>query len=187
MVGRAGRVGGVSRIRILRRPEPLLERLAEAVKRRPERKLRAILACTFTFNSDWFETLLDHVFAETPRAGVPVDVVCDELQYRGHGRGYNVRRWPRERGLFHPKLLVVLFEDDVIWAEGSLNMTREGWQRNRELATLHEPGHAALPEAVRRLLTQVKRVAPAPRGGDAAGEILERTRLEVASDSLTGL
>ena len=167
----------MSRVSLLDAPQPLLDRLAEAVKQRAERKLRAVLACTFTFNSDWFETVLEHVLADIPRSGVPIDVVCDELHYRGHGRGYNVTRWPRRMGLFHPKLLLVLFDDDLVWAEGSLNMTREGWQRNRELVLLHEPMSPLLPRAVGRLLSRFVHVT-------AAREILARTRISDLAGSL---
>jgi hypothetical protein len=114
----------------------------------------ALLACTFTFHADFFADLLAR-FAESACASgaglgrlfthLPVDVVCDRSRYAGHRIGFNVTLWPTAARLFHPKLLVALFRHEVVWSDGSLNLTPAGWHRNREIAMLHRPRSRSLP------------------------------------------
>ncbi len=96
----------------------------------------AILACTYTFNAEFFEKLLAR-FAEVACEGemsegrsftrLPVDVVCDRTRYSGHHIGFNVSFWPNSRRLFHPKLFIALFRSEVVWSDGSMNLTPAGW------------------------------------------------------------
>ena len=126
----------------------------------------AILACTYTFHADFFAGLLAD-FAEASCEGgnnngrsfghIPVDVVCDYSGYKGHraGDGFNVALWPKSARLFHPKILIALFPDEVVWSDGSLNLTPAGWRRNREIAFIHRPGDLTLPEQLRTLLKEL--------------------------------
>ncbi len=132
----------------------------------------AILACTYTFNAEFFTDLLAR-FAEAACEGgigkgrlftsLPVDIVCDSTRYSGHQLGFNVSFWPISSRLFHPKLFIVLFSNEVVWSDGSLNLTRAGWRRNREIAMLHRPGHRALPRNLRSLLEALSSVIAAKR------------------------
>ena len=145
----------------------------------------AILACTFTFNADFFAGLLER-FAKAACEGVagkgrafirqPVDVVCDRSRYNGHRVGYNVSLWPNAARLFHPKLFIVLFRDEVVWSDGSLNLTPAGWNRNREIAMIHRPEAKWLPRQLRKLLMALPRVA-------AARQIISETREERSTDT----
>lgn len=142
----------------------------------------ALLACTFTFHADFFADLLAR-FAEAScdsGAGrsfthLPVDVVCDRSRYSGHRLGFNVSLWPTAARLFHLKLLVALFRHEVVWSDGSLNLTPAGWHRNREIAMLHRPRSRSLPRQLRELLAALPGVAAAQR-------ILDGTRDQRASD-----
>jgi hypothetical protein len=137
----------------------------------------AILACTFTLHADFFTELLSR-FAEAACQGVwgtgrtfdcvPVDVVCDKSRYFGHHLGFNVKFWPKIARLFHPKLFIVLFDQEVVWSDGSLNLTPAGWRRNREIAMLHRPGRRVLPGQLRDLLEALP-------GAVAATQILKAT------------
>ena len=140
----------------------------------------AILACTFTFNAEFFSELLARFAEAACEGGVgegrafdrnPVDVVCDRSRYKGHRVGYNVSLWPNASRLFHPKLFIVLFRDEVVWSDGSLNLTPAGWSRNREIAMLHRPGAKSLPRQLRKLLMALPRIA-------AAEQILSGTKEE---------
>lgn len=131
---------------------------------------RAIVACTYAFSADYFKALLER-WAEVACVGrdtdepsfssIPVDVVCDRARYAGHHIGFNVTWWPIKGRLFHPKLVLALFEDEVVWSDGSLNLTPSGWQRNREVAMLHRPGRKVLPRELRELLAALPGVAGA--------------------------
>ena len=165
-------------------PASLQERWCEIFREIGEPQ--ALLACTYTFNADFFSELLDH-FAQAACEGgagkdqsfahVPVNVVCDSSQYRRHPvRSFNVTLWPESRRLFHPKLFIILFNDEVVWSDGSLNLTRQGWHHNREIAMLHRPGWKGLPGELRELLKSLDSVA-------AARIILESTSNVSFSDS----
>ena len=144
----------------------------------------AILACTFTFHAGFFAELLTR-FAEAsceggtsmgrPFTHLPVDIVCDRSRYNGHTVGFNVTLWPAARRLFHPKFLIVLFRDEVVWSDGSLNLTPAGWHRNREIAMLHRPRSRTLPGQLRELLVALVGVA-------AAHHIVEATTNQRARD-----
>ncbi len=82
--------------------------------------------------------------------------------------GFNVTLWPKSSRLFHPKILIALFRDEVVWSDGSLNLTPAGWRRNREIAMLHRPRRLALPQELRELIGTFPGVA-------AARRILEET------------
>jgi len=136
-----------------------------------------ILACTYTFHAEFFAGLLARLAEAAceggtgdgrPFTSLPVDVVCDGTHYRGHRVGFNVSLWPKSRRLFHPKLLIVLFGNEVVWSGGSLNLTPAGWNRNREVAVWHRPGRRALPRELRTFLEALAGVA-------AAKKILEGT------------
>jgi len=147
----------------------------------------ALLGCTYTFNAEFFSDLLA-VFANAVCEGgvgegrsfahVPVDVVCDKTRYRGHHVGYNVSRWSNSARLFHPKLFIALFSNEVIWSDGSLNLTPAGWQSNREVAMLHRPKSKTLPRQLRELLEVLPEVTAAKR-------ILDETS-NVHADDLPG-
>ena len=92
---------------------------------------------------------------------LPVDVVCDRTRYSGHKIGFNVSFWPNSRRLFHPKLFIALFRSEVVWSDGSMNLTPAGWHRNREIAILHRPGGKALPRQLRALLKAIPGVTAA--------------------------
>ena len=149
---------------------------------------QALLACTFTFHADFFADLLAR-FAEASCESasskgrsfthLPIDVVCDRAWYNGHRVGYNVTLWPNSSRLFHPKLLIGLFSDEVVWSDGSLNLTPAGWHRNREMAMLHRPRLRTLPRELRELLAALSGVAAAQR-------ILDSTSNQRAAD-LPGL
>jgi hypothetical protein len=134
---------------------------------------RAILGCSFPFDGSIFDELLkcvadalqiDH--ADLKR--IPVDVICDRKMYREHtpSERYRVHLYPGPE-LFHPKLLLVLLEQEVIWISGSGNLTRAGYRSNREIALIHEPGDRTLPKSLRRLLAKLP--------SDAARTIREST------------
>ncbi len=137
----------------------------------------AILACTYTFNAEFVAELLTR-FSEAACEGsigegrsftrLPVAVVCDSTRYRGHRIGFNVSSWQNSKRLFHPKLLIALFDREVVWSDGSLNLTPAGWRRNREIAMLHRPGSMALPRQLREMLEELPQVV-------AARMILEET------------
>jgi hypothetical protein len=131
---------------------------------------RALLACAFTFHARFFAGLLkdfqEAAFQcqnswQSSWSGVPIDVVCDLLNYKGHHLGY--------KRLFHPKLLIALFGDEVVWSGGSLNLTPAGWRHNREVVIFHRPGDKTLPRELRELLTWLGTVR-------AARVIVEATR-----------
>ena len=136
----------------------------------------ALLACTFTFHADFFADLLARFAEASCESGVsggrsfthlPVDVVCDRAHYNGHRVGFNVTLWPNSARLFHPKLFIALFRDQVVWSDGSLNLTLAGWHRNREMAMLHRPRLSTLPSQLRELLKALPGVAAAQRILDA--------------------
>lgn len=144
----------------------------------------ALLACTFTFHADFFAELLARFAEVSCESGasdgrsfthLPVDVVCDRSRYHGHRVGFNVTLWPNSARLFHPKIFIALFRDEVVWSDGSLNLTPAGWHRNREIAMVHRPRRMALPGELRELLGALPGVAAAQR-------ILEATSNERASD-----
>ncbi len=167
----------------------VVERLLDAVKHAGLYRLEAILACTFTFDRSYFEQLLDALSGCHPKGGdrlreIPIDVVCDHRHYRGHAAAYNVHCWP-EHNLFHPKLLLLLFDNHIVWIEGSLNLTHAGHTVNRELVTFHGSGESKLPHGVRELVRNL-----ANQGVDAAKRVLEATRgarTDVRNRSVTSL
>lgn len=63
-----------------------------------------------------------------------------QLLEAGFPLGLNVSFWPNCRRLFHPKLFIGHFKSEVVWSDGSMNLTPAGWHRNREIAILHRPG-----------------------------------------------
>lgn len=139
----------------------------------------AILACTYTFNAEYFSEILELLSEAVVMNGdhdrfslhrIPINVVCDRKKYRGHKVGYNVAYWQNPARLFHPKLLIVLFQNEVVWSDGSLNLTKPGWRSNREVAMLHRPGNSQLPKAVRELLVAL------PGNNKAAKLILSSTK-----------
>ncbi len=157
---------------LLEEPSSILRDLANRLTHKEQRP-KAILAMTYTFNPEYWEHILDVIseacstdknFVERrDLKRIPVDVVCDSAQYRGHpaDRGYNVHVWRGAR-LFHPKCLLILLEHEILWIDGSLNLTRCGWCTNREIAMLHDPGNKALPRELRQLL-EAARDCPAAK------------------------
>ena len=134
---------------------------------------RAILGCTYPFKTAIFAEILERIakalsIDAADLGRIPVDVVCDQRLYRGHAldRRFRVHLYPHEQ-LFHPKLLMILLENEVIWISGSGNLTAAGYCSNREIALLHEPGDLKLPPTLRRLLAKLP--------GDAAGVIRDAT------------
>ncbi len=144
----------------------------------------ALLACTFTFHADFFAELLAR-FAEVsceggaakdrPFTHIPIDVVCDHSRYSGHRLGFNVTLWPKPSRLFHPKLFIALFHDEIVWSDGSLNLTPAGWHRNLEMAMLHRPRRLTLPRELRELIEALPSVT-------AARRILDATSNQRAAD-----
>jgi hypothetical protein len=87
---------------------------------------------------------------------IHIDVVCDRKLYRSHSRDDRFRvHLYQQSELFHPKLLIVLLADRVVWISGSANSTRAGYCANREIMLLHEPGDPTLPAPLRRLLARL--------------------------------
>ena len=125
----------------------------------------ALLACTYAFQHDFFSSLLDRLKKEAVCGSVratdgleltnPIDVICDRHRYEGHKVGFNVHFWDKDARLFHPKLMIGLFGKRVVWSSGSLNLTRAGWMRNRELAMFHTPARPILPRSLRALLKEL--------------------------------
>ena len=154
----------------LEEPDSIEERWIEVFRELGEPE--ALLACTYTFNAEFFADLLAR-FAEAACEGgagkgrsftsLTVNVVCDSTRYSGHQIGFNVSFWPISSRLFHPKLFIALFSNEVVWSDGSLNLTRAGWRRNREIAMLHRPGRRALPRNLRSLLEAFPNVIAAKR------------------------
>lgn len=175
-------------VRVRGEPVPALERLLEACRGERLTRLRAVLVCTFTFHSGYFQQFLDALAECHPEGAeyirsIPIDVVCDHRHYRGHSGAYNVRCWQGD-GLFHPKLVLLLFSDRTVWIEGSLNFTRDGYTSNREVATCHEADRR-LPHGVRELTRYL-----AAQGVEAAQEIIratKSTRTDRANRSVTSL
>lgn len=127
---------------------------------------KAILACTFAFHHEVFHTILRQLCDKLWKLDlndlrkIPIDVVCDSRMYHGHLAYYNVRPWPGGR-LFHPKILLFLYSDCVVWVDGSLNLTLAGWQENREFAFIHSPGALTLPGELRQFLAELAKTSPA--------------------------
>ncbi|BAU49570.1 hypothetical protein SVA_3022 [Sulfurifustis variabilis] len=170
-------------------PVAAVERVLDAARRAGLDRLEALLACTFTFDRSYFEQLLDALAECHPEGGdrlreIPVDVVCDHRHYRGHTVTYNVHCWTGDN-LFHPKLLLLLFDDHVVWIEGSLNLTRAGYTVNRELVTFHDNKRCKLPHGVRELVRNL-----ASQGVDAARRVFKAAsgaRTDVRNRSVTSL
>jgi hypothetical protein len=177
----------MGRVRVQTQRTAAIERLLDAAKRLGLSRLEAILACTFTFDSSYFEQLLEALAACHPEGddllrGIPVDVVCDFRHYHGH-TDRNVHTWHGD-SLFHPKLILLLFADRVVWIEGSLNLTRAGYMTNQELASYHQSSRS-LPHGVSELVRQL-----ANQGVEAAKRIRNATanvRTEVQNRSVTSL
>ena len=147
----------------------------------------AILACTYTIDAGFFSELLWRFAEAVTESGstdncsfrdIPIDIVCDGSKYRGHKVGFNVSFWSKNARLFHAKLLMVLFREEVIWSDGSFNLTHHGWRHNREIAMLHRPCGLHVPKAIRELLKSLPQNA-------AAQYILESTTTAKA-DNLSG-
>jgi hypothetical protein len=122
---------------------------------------QALLACTFTLSADFFAGLIARfkdAASESPLASYrslpnfPIDVVCDRRNYKGHKAGFNVSLWRDIWRLFHPKLMIAIFEHEVVWSDGSLNLTHAGWCANREIAMFHRSGSKALPKELLAML-----------------------------------
>ncbi|AUT50529.1 hypothetical protein C2L66_00800 [Paraburkholderia caribensis] len=120
-----------------------------------------MLACTFTLSADFFAALIARfkdaaseslLSSEQSMSNFPIDVVCDSSNYKGHKAGFNVSFWRDTRRLFHPKLLIAIFEHEVVWSDGSLNLTHAGWCANREIAMFHRSGSKTLPKELLALL-----------------------------------
>ena len=135
----------------------VLERLCERLEAHRSRP-RAILGCSYPFEGSTFGEILDCIadalqidYGNLNR--IPIDVVCDAKLYRGHtpDARYRVHLYPHSE-LLHPKLLIVLLEDQVLWISGSGNITRAGFCSNREIMLLHEPDDLTLPAPLRKLL-----------------------------------
>ncbi len=134
---------------------------------------RAILGCTYPFKAAIFAEILERIaealsIDAADLGRIPIDVVCDQKLYRGHAfdRRFRVHLYPHGQ-LFHPKILMVLLKDQVIWISGSGNLTAAGYCSNREIVLLHEPGDLKLPPPLRRLLAKLP--------GDAARAIRHAT------------
>jgi hypothetical protein len=164
-------------------------RLIETVRWCGLDDLRAVLACTFTFDAGYFEQMLEALASEGSSGAdhlraVPVDVVCDHRHYRGHGGGYNVHTWSGSN-LFHPKLLVLLFRDRIAWLEGSQNLTRSGYAVNQELSSFHVSLNRRLPSGVYQLIS---RLAKEPiEAARAIRNVATRGRTERTNRSATSL
>jgi len=167
---------------LLEKPSSIEERWLSIFRELGEPE--AILACTFTFHGDFFADLLTRFADASCESGggagqsfahLPVDVVCDRSRYSGHRVGFNVSLWPTAARLFHPKLLVALFKEEVVWSDGSSNLTPAGWHRNREIAMLHRPRSRSLPRQLRELLVALPSSA-------AARRILDGTRDQRAGE-----
>jgi len=133
----------------------------------------AILGCSYPFGGSIFSEILERIAGalqldDTDLTRIPIDIVCDRNLYRDLRRheGYRVLTYLRSE-LFHPKLLIVLLEQEVVWLSGSGNLTQAGYRSNREIALLHEPGDRKLPAPLRRLLAKLP--------GDAARVIHNAT------------
>lgn len=140
-------------------PRSALDQLADTVKAVGLDSLLAVLACTYTFDPRMWRDILDCIASCSPSGhdhlrGIPIDVVCDRHQYRGHDLGYNVHLWSGDN-LFHPKLLVLLFEREIVWLSGSLNLTGPGWRSNRELVLVHEARDRNLPHGLGVILRRL--------------------------------
>jgi hypothetical protein len=178
----------MARLRIPPERIAAVERLVRATEKAGLEHLTAILACTFTFDHVYFESVLEALAECHPEGAdllrsIPVDVVCDRRNYSGHAVGYNVHLWNGEN-LFHPKVLMLLFTDRIVWVEGSMNLTAAGYMRNRELASYHE-STSALPLGIRSLISRLQ-----VDGVDAAKRIAESTRVsrtDPANRSVTTL
>ena len=136
--------------------ERLCARLAESGSRPC-----AILGCSYPFEGSIFGEVLERIADELQldHANLkrfPIDIVCDRKLYREHppNEWYRVHLYPLPE-LFHPKLLIVLLEQEVVWLSGSANLTRAGYCSNREIMLLHEPGDLTLPAPLRRLLAKL--------------------------------
>ncbi len=122
---------------------------------------RAILGCSFPFDGSIFDEILKRVadalqIDHSDLKRIPIDVICDRKMYREHtpSERYRVHLYQGPE-LFHPKLLIVLLDQAVIWISGSGNLTQSGYRSNREIALIHEPGDRTLPKSLRRLLARL--------------------------------
>jgi len=112
---------------------------------------RRLLALTYRFNSGTFERQFGRVLAR----GVQVDVVVGDDPPAG-GVQYHTWRanWP---GTFHPKVLLMLANEQIRVGLGSANLTAGGMGKNLEAwAFFGGRGDASVLVGVRRLLEQLK-------------------------------
>ena len=171
-------------LEILTQREAVVDWLLAELENRRERGWRpvAVLACTFTFDSEVWEEVLAKMHEamgldEEDAGRMPTDVVCDKRFYKGHKAGYDVRRWAGSQ-LFHPKLIMVLYEDEVLWVDGSFNLTHWGLRKNREIALCHMPGDTSLPKELRLLLSRLPK--------STAAEVIHGLTINARTAALPG-
>ena len=94
---------------------------------------------TYTFDREFFEReVLPLITKEGERIGLdPVTIVVDRNKLRNCGAGYEVVRSQRGR-LWHAKIILLYIKGSganqkwTIFGMGSANLTRAGWESNRE-------------------------------------------------------
>lgn len=156
---------------------------------------RAVLGCSFPFEGSIFDEILKRIadalqIDQADLKRIPIDVICDRRLYREHTPNdrYRVHLYSGSE-LFHPKLLIVLLNQEVIWISGSGNLTRAGYSANREIALIHEPGDRTLPKSLRLLLAKLPSdAARTIRAGttDAEHAPLELGRFTTSLDGAIG-
>lgn len=155
---------------------------------------RRLLALTYRFNSGAFERQFGRVLAR----GIQVDVVMGDDPPAG-GVQYRIWRanWP---GTFHPKVLLLLANDEVKAGLGSANLTAGGLGENLEAwAFFGGRDGASILAGVRHLLERLKSeqvlprsidvdefITALPKGASALISTLDGTMLAQVQERLRG-
>jgi hypothetical protein len=166
----------------LRSPFALLDEIEEA---------KELLILSYTTSLDFFERFaLSHARA----LGAVVSVVSDATMVRADpflvrraGAAYLDARAVCMGGAFHPKLLVLVGEEEARVGIGSGNLTMAGWHGNAELLTVLRAGPKGGPATIAEVSGFLHRLADSSVVfGPGAAEALERVAVRLDGFTLEG-
>lgn len=140
-----------------RSPFSLLDEVADA---------RELLVLSYTTSLDFFERFaLSHARALGALVTVISDaamVQADPVSVRRAGSAYLDARAICPSGAFHPKLFVLVGEEEARVGIGSGNLTMAGWHGNAELLTVLRAGPDGGPTTIREVADFLRRLAGSP-------------------------
>lgn len=158
----------------IRSPFSLLDEVEEADE---------LMILSYTTSLDFFERFaLSHARA----LGAVVTVVSDATMVRADpflvrraGAAYLDARAVCPGGAFHPKLLVLVGDEQVRVGIGSGNLTMAGWHGNAELLTVLRGGPGGGPATIAEVSGFLRRLASSPvvlspGGAEALGRVATR-------------